>query len=533
MMRRTVGVCPPVERELRARLFGALEEALPVRFEGRRSGELRGGLDAVILFEDPGWPLPTDRPSFVSPGPSDSDLAGSVDLGASQLLDARLRRRSLVDGRASGLAGLRADGATVLASRGRKALWTRAGAIDRVALAPEELQSEESLRDMLAPGRWLSLLPLIHFLRQVAGDLVWQDAPTRASFIIDDPNLHWPSYGHIRFPELANDAAENGYHVALATIPLDAWLVHPGVARLFRENRHVLSLLVHGNDHVREELNRPYSDRATLALLAQALQRVATLERRAGIAVSRVMVAPHGLCAEQMMRAMLLTGFEGLCYSWPAPRSLERPLADWWPADIRVGGLPVFPRLLVTSPRDDLVLRSFLGQPLILYAHHLDLAKGLDVLGEAAAFVNQDEGVRWGPLSDIARSSLVTRHDGTILRVRIYARRVELDVPDGVEEIIVELPSSHREPESEIISLASVHSHASASLSGGVAGPFAVASPGPVEISLSRVDAVDVSRIPLPPRRLHPVLRRAATEGRDRLPPALRRLLRSAPGASI
>ena len=85
----------------------------------------------------------------------------------------------------------------------------------------------------------------------------------------------------------------------------------------------------------------------------------------------------------------------------------------------------------MTSPRDDLVLRSFLAQPLILYAHHLDLAMGLDVLGEAAAFVNQEEGVRWGPSSDIARSSFVTRHDGTILRVRIYARRIELDVPDG------------------------------------------------------------------------------------------------------
>ena len=73
----------------------------------------------------------------------------------------------------------------------------------------------------------------------------------------------------------------------------------------FGENRHVLSLLVHGNDHVREELNRPRSDPEALALLAQALQRVAALETRAGVGVSRVMVAPHGLCTEQMMRAML------------------------------------------------------------------------------------------------------------------------------------------------------------------------------------------------------------------------------------
>ena len=133
-----------------------------------------------------------------------------------------------------------------------------------------------------------------------------------------------------------------------------------------------------------------------------------------------------------------------------------------------------------------------------------------------------------GPLSDIARSSFVTRRDGTTLWVRIYARRIELDLPEGVEEIIIELPSSHEEPERETISLAAGRIDASAPLSGHIAGPFVVVSPGRIEIALNRGDAVDVSRIPLPPRRLHPVLRRAATEGRDRLSPAVRRILGNA-----
>ena len=422
--RKTVGVCPPAERERRERLFGALEQALPVRFEGREPDRLRGRLAGVISFEDVDPEVLTHQPCFVVGGSSCGAIAGVVDLSASQSLDTRLRGRTLVDSRAAGLEGLRVDGDTVRASCQGKALWISRGTVQRVALAPEELLPEESLRDQLVPGRWLSLLPLVHFLREVADDAEWQPPVTRASFVIDDPNLHWPSYGHVRFADLARAAEESNFHVAFATIPLDAWFVHRRAARLFRENDRVLSLLIHGNNHTREELARPLSDRHAHALLAQALRRATTLEERSGVAVSPIMVAPHGLCTEPMMRAMLHIGFQGLCHSWGSPRSIDRPLADWEPGEIRAGGFPVFPRQPVTGPRDDLVLRSFLGQPLILYGHHGDLADGLGVLDEAADFVNREGGVAWGSLADIASSSYVTKCDGPTLRIRVFARDV-------------------------------------------------------------------------------------------------------------
>jgi hypothetical protein len=73
------------------------------------------------------------------------------------------------------------------------------------------------------------------------------------------------------------------------------------------------------------------------------------------------MVAPSNLCSEQMMRAMMLSDFEGFCR--PSPGSTARLLAGWEPADLVAGGFPVFPRLHVRASRDDLVLRSCLGQP--------------------------------------------------------------------------------------------------------------------------------------------------------------------------
>jgi hypothetical protein len=519
MQRRTVGVSPPEEQRKRAHLFRALEQVFPVRFEGREFGAWRE-LDAVISLENGGAEpeLPRGLRSFAASwGSVERDAPGTVGIGSSPLVDARLRTRSLCDARAGALAGLPPERSTVLAACGDNALWTRRDAMDRVALAPE-LAPGQSIRDALAPGRWLSLLPLVHYLRDVAGDLAWESPPTRATFMIDDPNLHWPSYGYVRFAELAKHAEADGYHVAVATIPLDAWLVHPGVARVFRENRRSLSLLVHGNDHVREELARPRSKREALSLLAQAVRRVTALQLRAGVAIDRLMVAPHGVCSEEMMRTMLLVGFEGLCYSWSTPRSSDQPLVGWEPSELRAG-LPVFPRFLVTKPRDEIVLRSFLGQPLILYAHHSDLANGLDLFGEAAAFVNREPGVQWGGAERIARSSYLTRREGKALTVRLCARNVELQIPPGVEELMVELPSAHSAPQQEMVTFRTGSSTTLSGFSGLLAGPFPVADAGSAEIYLTHIDAVDPDDIRPPRRRLHPILRRVATESRDRLTP--------------
>jgi len=39
------------------------------------------------------------------------------------------------------------------------------------------------------------------------------EPPLRACFVIDDPNLHWPSYGHLDYRRMAEHARRGGYHV--------------------------------------------------------------------------------------------------------------------------------------------------------------------------------------------------------------------------------------------------------------------------------------------------------------------------------
>ena len=105
-----------------------------------------------------------------------------------------------------------------------------------------------------------------------------------------------------------------------------------------------------------------------------------------------------------MMQTMARSGVEALCISnprpWLASPPPEQPLIAWEPADF-VGGLPLLPRYRLDKPRDDLVFRAFLDQPLILYGHHQDLAGGLDALSGAAAEINSLGDVRWcSPLFD-------------------------------------------------------------------------------------------------------------------------------------
>jgi hypothetical protein len=507
-------------------LFRALEQALPVRFEGRNPGDYRGVDAAMLLGDGSAHDVPAGLPCFVATERMSSELAGTVEMGSSQLLDKSLRGRALLDDRAGGVQGLAADRGTVLASRKGEILWARTDVVDRVALAPEELRWNDALRDALVPARWLSLLPLVHFLRDVAGELRWTRPQTRAMFIVDDPNLHWWSYGFVDFRRLAEEARAEGYHVAMATIPLDAWLIHPGVARLFRERQGALSLLLHGNDHAREELGQLRTDEEASALLAQALRRVESLERRSRLRLSRLMVAPHNRCSEQMMRAMALTGFEGLCHTGGAPGSTEQLLAGWEPADLLGGGLPVFPRLHIRSPRDDLLLRSFLGQPLIVYAHHGDFIHEPDLLAESAAFINHEPAVTWGSAESLARSSYLTRREGALLYVRPFARKVQLDLDEDVEQIVVELPGSHGEPEQEQLELAIGEHRSSSRFTAGESDRLGARGPATAEISLERVDSVELEHIASPPRRVRPILRRTATEARDRFAPVAARLSR-------
>lgn len=509
-----IGVAPATELASRARLLAALAEAYPVEFVA--FGEEAA---AVVAF----GPAPeTTLPALALLADERSEPGDAQDVALAE--DARLARplhgAALTD-RHLPAAGDAPRG-DVLASASGRPIWTRSGTLQMAAAAPLELAEPEALRDRLAPGRNAALLPLAHFLADLTADRRWQPGPLHASIILDDPNLHWPTYGRVRYAEMARHAAEHDYHVSMAMVPLDAWLVHPRAARVFAQAPDRMSLSIHGNDHTGPELGRPQCDAEGNALAAEALRRMERLQRRHGIPVSRVMVPPHERVSEAAARGVLACDYDALCTTRPYPWMVSGlqapwltrppeagPLAGWQPVDVVAGGLPVLLRSALFHPREDIALRAFLGQPLIIYGHHDDLDAQLGVLAEVAGQVNRVGDVRWSSLADVARSAVETRLDADTLHVRPRARRVRVEVPEGVRRLEVDLSVLELPADAPLRAGSGVVSGTTVEVSG----------PGLVDLSAGTPAAVPaVPRTPLH-RRAWPLARRWASEVRDRVEP--------------
>lgn len=530
---KLVGVMPPEAWAQRTRLFQALERAHRVRFEARHEG-VWGDLDAAIVFPPAQPPPQPELPCLAVSGRvtpagrvSAPWSARTVRFAADAIVDSRLRGRELVERHALATHELRpCPEDVVLATCDGSPAWLARRRLRIVSGAPDELESREALRNRLRAGRFLEMLPLLDFLRDLGGEQDWSQPPLRASLVFDDPNLHATSYGHLRYVELARHAREHGYHASIASIPLDYRLTLPSAAAVFRRNPAELSLAVHGNNHEKLELLRVSADDAALGLAAQALRRTASLEARSKLSVSRVMCAPHEVCGEVVMRALLRVGFEALAleplFSYRGGASgRDEALAGWEPAQFVAGGLPAIPRYPFGNDPDDLVLGAFLNLPLVLYGHHTALAGGLGGIAAIVDRVRDLGAARWLSLAYIARSNYQSRLMGSTLQVRLYSRLVSMSIPWGVEQVLVQLPPVSAPAEELEISCGEAVASITPRAEEPTCALLPVRGPGAVWIEVSSSARRNPEEVPSPAPRLWPLLRRAATEARDRASPLL------------
>jgi hypothetical protein len=512
---------PPTALAGRRRLLEALERAYPVSFIPLEKETTPA---AVVAFGNDSPPLPDVPTLFLIEPMHRGGSRSVVEFMQDRLVPPPFRGRTLVE-EGTEIRPLATEAEdTVLARMGRDVIWAAdsSGAlVHRAGSAPSELGQGERLRDRLRPGRFFDLLPLVHFLQMLT-----ETAPSdlQACFVIDDPNLHALSYGHVSYPTLAGHAEKHGYHVAMAMIPLDARLASRKAVSLFQARQHQLSLLVHGNDHVRHELARVQSTAEATAVAAQALRRIESFERRTGVRVSRVMAPPHSACSTVSAQGMLRAGFAALCTT-PTPRRSDEDvsLAEWRRAEFVTGGLPNISRHHLNGSRDDLAFRAFLGQPLVLYLHHDDLRDGLDVLAEAAGDVARCGAADWMAVGDLAEMQFTMTVEGDSAFVRLLARRARLAMPEGVTRLVVELPG-HDEWQQETLELS--HAYGDQCLEAAFRdgrAEIGVPDTRRVLVALRHADALAAETESSRRVRPWPLVRRVITEGRDRLAPALRR----------
>ena len=526
---KRLGVYPDLEA-LPASLASAVSRLFPLRFESGKKISNAESLDAVLVLNGAPDSVPQGKPCFrFEPGerrPLGSEESHRVRFGTSSVLDSRLRNRTLTHGKIESLQAVEpGEGDTVLARVDGEPVWVcrlEAGVrMDRVSLSLPALVNGDLPFEFLNDGNYLRLLPLLHFLRQVTAGSGWEPAPLRACFMFDDPNLHWRSYGFLDYPALVRRARQDGFHVALATVPLDVlWGAHRPTVQLFRENPEQLSLLIHGNDHTRAELGQERSAEGHLQLAAQALRRVARFEGATGLSVGRVMAPPHGAYAKEGLGAMFNLGFEGACISPWSLRDWERSPA--WPptfglemAELMEGRFPVLPRFrLSESCETTAVIAAFLGRPIIPVGHHDSVSDGLDLLERIAGIIRSLGEVRWCGPESMLRSNFSTRREGATLWVRPYSARVRVEVPPAVTELRVAPPDSA----SYRLATAALTDGAG---EGGKNESIRVRPGDRLELIADGLGAMDFARVASPARSCWGLPRRVLCEVRDRLQPVV------------
>ena len=395
--------------------------------------------------------------------------------------------------------------------------------IDMVSDSPSELGSGEFLFDLLQAPRWTGLLPLIEFLRRVKAEEAWVPPPLRACFMFDDPNLHRPTYGFVDYAALARHAREHCYHVSIATIPLDAWFTHRRVAALFRTEATRLSLLVHGNNHTYAELAQSYRDPEQEGLVAQSLKRMARLERTIDAPIPKVMTGPHGACSESMAGELLRQGYEAACISQSSLRSFN-PQKSWppafglEPAEFLSSGFPVTPRFrLSRTCLPNAIIAGWLGQPIVPVGHHQDLAGGLGLLAEMSEKINRLGAVSWSNMSQIVRGNFKHRVRGETLQLRMFARRIDVDVPPDTATVQVDRSWLRRANTTESLQVR-MEGETWASVNEDIIRLPRTGGNGQ-KLELRSVCSQTADYREVPSQRMHmwAILRRAMTETRDRL----------------
>ena len=514
------------------RLIRALNRAFPIHIEHREPGRL-AELDAVIICDggrDAARAAIKEGISSYSvlhdPDRSGPAAPSMIRFTSSRAVAPCLRDREMSAENASTLRPVEVlSGEEIVASNDRGPVWVsreeNGRRHDFVSSALPVLKEGEQLLHYMYERRFLGLLPLIQFLKDLEKEKGWRSPPLRACFQFDDANIHWTSYGHIDYPALYRHAEKHNYHATMAMIPLDTWFTHPRTTRLFREHPDRLSLIIHGNNHGKRELELHSVSETETASLAQAAKRIDRMCERTGLRVPRIITPPHEACTEAAMSLLLKLGYEGICYAggllWNINRSADPPQEiGMWPADLSRDGFPVIPHFMLTrATNNTILLAAFLGHPMIPFGHQNDLKGGIDLLGEIAGRINSIGRVHWCSPAEISRMNFLSRTTGDLLIIRPFTRRLQVEVPEGITGMFLDPPPPIAD-NTESVSIRDANS-AEPWKTFAPGERIEIPSPAHLEVRLPPRDLLDLSAYDDPRTPVRAIFRRAVTELRDRL----------------
>ncbi len=160
-----------------------------------------------------------------------------------------------------------------------------------------------NLREEIAPA----LLPAMIFMRQSFGDRCWSNPRRHATVTIDDPLLR-PRYGCLTYDRLVAAMRTHRFASTIAFIPWNYRRSDPVTAELFKRNRDILSICMHGCDHSAGEFG--IRDRRVLRAKARlALERAQRHKQITGVGYEPIMIFPQGVFSNSALPALRAEGY--------------------------------------------------------------------------------------------------------------------------------------------------------------------------------------------------------------------------------
>ena len=284
-----------------------------------------------------------------------------------------------------------------------------------------------------------SMAHYLLFFSYAQGDHAWHFDGHYANLTVDDPWLTQP-FGNLDYKAVLAEMESHNFHTTIAFIPWNFDRSESDLVTVLRQHPDRFSVCLHGNNHTHQEFGE-YAKNPLEQQIVYIRQGIARMERfRAltGIAYDRFMVFPHSVAPRPTFTALRKYGFLGTANSSNVPIGEQLPNDPTFllrPCTTAYGGLLSLSRYAAggDAPQLELVIQSFLGNPLLFYGHETLFENGAGSFNVLADFVNRIQPeTRWTSLGGIARHShlLRKRMDGDF-DVRMLSSEMDLANPFG------------------------------------------------------------------------------------------------------
>ncbi len=274
-------------------------------------------------------------------------------------------------------------------------------------------------------------LPIVFYTLWAFPHSCWRAAESNACIIIDDPLLR-PRHGCVNYEKLLRAMKRHRFTTNIAFIPWNWRRDRSSTVDLFRKNRDLYSISVHGCDHTAAEFGS--NDAELLERKAQqAVERMAAHEKRSGIEHSRVMIFPHGAFSERAVDAVKHTGFMAAASNETIstdaqPRAITA--ADFWGTALTCyRSFPVFTRRSPDDGLENIAWDLLVGKPALICIHHEFCRDENEHLTRLVNGLNSLEGqIEWRSLDDVLRRSFRCREVSPgSSEVQMFASELQLD----------------------------------------------------------------------------------------------------------